>query len=249
VTIADDRWHASEIPDHKRKHMYVDGEGFLTLHLKPSVWIKAGDARARIAQALSVDAETAATALHSRLVSGHVVASAGDVFGRIATRERIKITGGRDLIPNDHWQWLKLADPLWLIGDLQIRVVGEGVASLRSVTYTDTRFLEANVLEMISAAEPNQDDQPSVREPLSAATTLENSPLPRKRGRPRGSGTFDVEDAVLLKEMVRLLNSREARSPHAASLIVAERAAGGGTLTSRTTRLRDKYLKQHGDAG
>lgn len=63
------------------------------------------------------------------------------------------------------------------------------------------------------------------------------------KGRPKGSGAYTEADAPLLLHMRALLESRTALSVHAASMIVAEQARGGGTLESRARRLREGYKR------
>jgi hypothetical protein len=67
-----------------------------------------------------------------------------------------------------------------------------------------------------------------------------------RRGRPPGSGTYDKSDAPLLLEMSTLLKDGTASSVHAASMAVAGRAAGGGTIESKARRLRDAYNRRWG---
>lgn len=75
-----------------------------------------------------------------------------------------------------------------------------------------------------------------------AKTSVLATSEPRRRGRPAGSGTYDMHDAPLLDEMASLLTSGAALSPNAAALAVADRAFGGGSQDSKVKRLRDAYL-------
>jgi hypothetical protein len=70
-----------------------------------------------------------------------------------------------------------------------------------------------------------------------------------RRGRPTGSGTYTESDGPLLLEMRALLKDGVALSIHAASLRVAERARGGGSLESKARRLRDAYAARWGKNG
>lgn len=60
--------------------------------------------------------------------------------------------------------------------------------------------------------------------------------MPRKRGRPIGAGSFAQADEPLLAEIGALI--RDGLSRHAATLIVAARALGGGVNESKARRLR-----------
>lgn len=67
------------------------------------------------------------------------------------------------------------------------------------------------------------------------------SPSPKKRGRPIGSGGYRDTDLILLDEMQRLIDFGAASSDTKAAQHVAEKAAGGGTFESRVTRLLKAY--------
>lgn len=230
MSADEDRWEPSEIPEHKRDHMYVDAEGYMTLNLSPSPWVSAGEGRDRVAQSLGVDIETAAAAIHTRLVSGHIIASAGAVFGVVAKRERLKLTGGRDMIPNNHWQWIKPTDSLWLLGDLQMRVLGANVAALRSVTYTDVRFLEPNISALTASAKKTKRD------------AIPHAIVPA-RGRPRGTG-FDRSDAPLVEEILSAVAAGTYPSPtQAAQAIAKSGRAQGQSLDAIVDRLVRKAKK------
>jgi hypothetical protein len=68
---------------------------------------------------------------------------------------------------------------------------------------------------------------------------------PRKGGRPKGSGSLATADEHLIEEMHKLIQSHEAKSANDAALIVAERAKGSGTVDSKQSRLRRRYLKKY----
>jgi hypothetical protein len=59
--------------------------------------------------------------------------------------------------------------------------------------------------------------------------------LPRKRGRPRGAGSLAQDDEPLLAEIRTLMTGGLSR--HAATLIVADRALGGGVKENKARRL------------
>ena len=70
-----------------------------------------------------------------------------------------------------------------------------------------------------------------------------------KPGRPLRSGTFAATDEALLDEMQALLESGEARSLHHASILIADKAEGGGQPDSKARRLRDRFrqTRTHGE--
>lgn len=63
----------------------------------------------------------------------------------------------------------------------------------------------------------------------------------RRRGRTKGSGSFDQTDVPLLDEMAALIKSGKAASSDGAARMVADRATGGGTFESKATRLAKRY--------
>jgi hypothetical protein len=65
-----------------------------------------------------------------------------------------------------------------------------------------------------------------------------------RRGRPRGR-KYAEPDALLLIEMRSLIESGKATSPHEASLMVAHKAAGGGTEESKARRVRDAFSAEN----
>jgi hypothetical protein len=70
-----------------------------------------------------------------------------------------------------------------------------------------------------------------------------------RRGRPIGSGSYAEDDAPLLIEMQRLVDDGKALSAHQASLMVADRARGGGSLESKARRLRNAYSAMRSAGG
>jgi hypothetical protein len=67
----------------------------------------------------------------------------------------------------------------------------------------------------------------------------------RRRGRPRGSGTFEVSDAPLLAKMRELIDTGVAKSANDAARQVAGDAGGNGTIESKITRLAKGYRAQN----
>jgi hypothetical protein len=63
----------------------------------------------------------------------------------------------------------------------------------------------------------------------------------RAAGRPKGSGSFERSDFVLVKDMRRGIENEDYSSISAAARALAPRAAGHGTLSSIERRLVDRY--------
>jgi hypothetical protein len=70
----------------------------------------------------------------------------------------------------------------------------------------------------------------------------------KRRGRPRGSGSYKPADAPLVEQMRKLMLDNPSLSPSAAATRLAEQAAGGGTLDSKAKRLAERYLEKYGDS-
>jgi hypothetical protein len=66
-----------------------------------------------------------------------------------------------------------------------------------------------------------------------------------RRGRRPGSGSYERRDEPLLKEMRKLIEDGNAKSPHEAACKVAGSAKGAGTVESRVTRLAKRYGKMY----
>lgn len=80
--------------------------------------------------------------------------------------------------------------------------------------------------------------------PASGGTaTSEDAPpeQPRRRGRVKGSGSLADADAALVDEMRTLIAEGRAFSANSAAQIVAEKAAGHGTIDSKAIRLAKRY--------
>lgn len=65
--------------------------------------------------------------------------------------------------------------------------------------------------------------------------------LKSRRGRKPGTGSYLPVDTALLEEMATLIASNDAMSPQEAAGQIAHKAAGGGTLKSKETRLAKRY--------
>jgi len=66
----------------------------------------------------------------------------------------------------------------------------------------------------------------------------------RRRGRPRGSGTYEVADAPLLTKMRELIDSGAAKSANDAAVHVAGNAGGSCTFDSKVARLARRCRAQ-----
>ena len=64
---------------------------------------------------------------------------------------------------------------------------------------------------------------------------------PKRRGRKPGSGSYEKDDAPLIKEMGGLIAEDKAASPYAAAMQIVDKAKGGGTPESKARRLVDRY--------
>jgi hypothetical protein len=68
----------------------------------------------------------------------------------------------------------------------------------------------------------------------------------RRRGRPKGSGSYEAVDEPLIDEMREAIEANPAVSPTAAAACVADRAPGGGTPESKVKRLAQRYSEKFG---
>jgi hypothetical protein len=69
--------------------------------------------------------------------------------------------------------------------------------------------------------------------------------FPRGVGRPRGSGSWDLADQPLLREMQELIVTGKASSPFNAANQVVQKAAGSGTIESKIRRLERRYMARN----
>lgn len=79
---------------------------------------------------------------------------------------------------------------------------------------------------------------------FSSALRPEQAGPVRTETRRRGGLSYAADDAPLLDEMRRRIDSGEAGTVWAATLLVADRAAGGGTLASKRQRLHGAFQKR-----
>lgn len=70
---------------------------------------------------------------------------------------------------------------------------------------------------------------------------------PKRKGRTKGSGSYEQLDQPLLEEMRALIASAQVASVEAAADAVADRAFGHSTPESRKTRLAKRYREQFGE--
>jgi hypothetical protein len=69
----------------------------------------------------------------------------------------------------------------------------------------------------------------------------------RRRGRRKGSGSLERQDAPLLVKMKRFLDSGEAVSVREAAKLVVKEASGVGSEESKRTRLEKRFRKENPD--
>lgn len=249
----DKGWRTEDIPAAKRRHIYVDAQGLMNYRFREGVrWLKPVVARQRVMDAYGIDQSAACEVIRTRLVSGHILSSAGSVVGPLKKRERWRINEDREFIGPFIWQCAKMDEPLWSVGDLQMRLIAQD--NIRVVTFTDVQFREGGVATLVAAAHAAGEVGPShsVRSLPPMANVADAPPRAANRakvGRPSGSGTNARRDAPLLAEMAELINSGQAASPNAAALAVADRAAGGGTLESKAARLRRAFMAMENNGG
>ena len=77
------------------------------------------------------------------------------------------------------------------------------------------------------------------------ASNPETAIRPNRRGRKKGSGTYDSKDVPLVEEIHALVDNEKPMVLWNAALSVADRAPGK-TITSRAKRLVIKYKVKHG---
>lgn len=169
----DEGWRPEDIPESKRQHFFVGDDGLMYVRLNERVsWIRPRDVRQRLMDAFGIDAQSAIETARLRLISGHIVASAGSVSGPIKKRERCKVDGTRDWIAPGIWPYVKMDEGLWSVGDIQLRSTGSG----RVITYTDVRFLEDNVLSMMGDdGRQSETPDPTLARSLDDKFTLEGA--------------------------------------------------------------------------
>jgi hypothetical protein len=90
---------------------------------------------------------------------------------------------------------------------------------------------------------------PEKIEDEAASQPPQPSELPRRRniGRPRGSGSYEVEDTELAREMRADILSGKHTSIAAAARERVSRAGGGGTEASKEKRLCNRYASLYPD--
>jgi hypothetical protein len=67
-----------------------------------------------------------------------------------------------------------------------------------------------------------------------------------KRGRRKGTGSYEKYDKPLVEEMHKLYTTEEAPSPHAAAVNLVGKAYGAATDESKIRRLCDRYKARYG---
>jgi hypothetical protein len=72
-------------------------------------------------------------------------------------------------------------------------------------------------------------------------TSSIGNPAQAHRGRPKGSGSYDKFDSLLIDEMQTLISNGDAKSPNDAARQLLHKIEGSGSDDSRKTRLVKKY--------
>ncbi len=90
-------------------------------------------------------------------------------------------------------------------------------------TWHDVQFSRGNVLS------------------LWPSSSAQSEKAEGRRGRTKGSGSLEAADAPLLTEMRTLIAEGKAFSPDGAAKMIAHKAKGGGTESSKATRLANRY--------
>ena len=93
-------------------------------------------------------------------------------------------------------------------------------------------------------AVPGGADEGKVAELSEPAEPRSSVVRPNRAGRKKGSGSYDVEDAPLLKEIEALVENEKPMALWNAALSVADRARGKGDIYSRAKRLVIKYKER-----
>ncbi len=122
------------------------------------------------------------------------------------------------------------------------------VAELRDDTSRSVPFVARCRVDMleISRGDFTKLWDPSM-EPSGLATDQtpdSTKVIKERRGRKKGDGSYD--DSALLIEMEEILRDGKAKSSNDAAGLVADRAAGNATFTSKQKRLHRKYQKKLG---
>ncbi len=89
------------------------------------------------------------------------------------------------------------------------------------------------------------DAEPRVAELSEPADPRSSAVRPNRRGRKKGSGSYDSKDAPLLEEIHALVENEKPVGLWVAVLTVADRAPGKGGTENRAKRLVLKYKAMH----
>jgi hypothetical protein len=230
--MSGEAWTPSDIPERWRRKSRIGADGVLELHFANPEWTPLREAVELMSAAFSVTPEVARQTIAGRLASGVIIAGAGVISGHIGNPcERIRSTDGRDLMLPPLWDYAKLDDAFWLVGDLGVRILPKAHHLPVSRLYADVRVLRRNLIGGQVSPAPAQ---PLVPLALPAEQSA------RQIGRPRGS-QYAKADAPLLDEMQDLMDRSIAFSTAGAAAMVAPRAVGGGGDDSKARRLAKAF--------
>ena len=132
-------------------------------------------------------------------------------------------------LEEEEWDLPGLRDPdhsWWATGDLEI---SSTTGTREGASLFGIEFDKSDILRM----RPTES---------SASPELGQRKGRKRSGRPAGSGSLAQLDAPLLIEMAELIRTQKVLSPSAAAMAVADRAAGGGTMDNKATRLRKAFM-------
>lgn len=163
-------------------------------------------------------------------------------------------------VPCDAWIWADFPAPghtFWRIGDvlLHLRLPGtqtEAQALVDVLSFAPAAptveirgaKLDRDGLELLTYQYSQKRGSPPAEDSSPAKPSekyLAPPQTPKSRGRPRGAGSYAALDAPLVEEMIRLINSGVARSPHHAAQLLADRAFGSSQNDSKVARLVRRY--------
>lgn len=147
----------------------------------------------------------------------------------------------RSLLP-DFWQQER-ASEAFVTGMIMVEEGHHGdvqVAAAVPVVVLEREVSAAvEMLQQVSATSKSA-HQTAAKTGADRAGTKRNKPGRRPRSSP-----YADQDAQLVAEMQELIHNRDAASPHEAAMKVADKAPGGGSLSSKVDRLRKKYIERY----
>ena len=126
---------------------------------------------------------------------------------------------------NDRWQPLRDFCKRWAA------VRGEILADPADISAGPQKSTAADGQDTEADSAPGRPDHPA------QSDHEKSEPAPKRRGRPKGAGSYEAADEQLIKEMRRLKETGAAQSDWDAAQQVAPQAKGGGSQEARAKRL------------